>query len=51
MTMILFFAIIVALGIWSAEDTGPHHPTYMSDTSWYEKELHATNQPRERENE
>ena len=44
MTMVFFFAIIMALGIWSSDDTGPHHPTYLSDTSWYEKELHATTQ-------
>ena len=51
--MVLFFAIIVALGIWSAGDvdTGPHHPTYMSDTTWYENELHATTQPWERDHE
>ena len=40
MTMILFFAIIVALGVWSA-DNGPHHPSYVDDRSWYESELYA----------
>ena len=51
MTMVLFFAIIVALGIWSADNTGPHHPNYISDTSWYEKELYAKEEPWERDNE
>lgn len=45
MTMVLFFAIIMALGIWSAEETGPHHPTYVDDRSWYEQELYAKEDP------
>ena len=40
--MVLFFAIIMALGIWSASDTGPHHPDYVNETYWHERELHAT---------
>ena len=51
MTMILFFAIIMALGIWSAENTGPHHPPYVEDRSWYEKELYAKEEPWERSHE
>lgn len=43
--MILFFAIIVAFGIWSSNDTGPHHQTYTDDKSWYEKELHTKLEP------
>ena len=42
--MLIFFALIITLGIWSADNTGPHHPTYVEDRSWYEKELHVEDQ-------
>jgi hypothetical protein len=41
MTIVLFFALILSIGIWSAEDTGPHHPVYIDDRNWYEENLHS----------
>lgn len=29
--MIIFFAIILTLGIWSAGTSGPHHPSHVDD--------------------
>ena len=49
--MLIFFAIVLALGVWSANDTGPHHPNYVEDRSWYEKELYASKETWKRNNE
>lgn len=43
--MVLFFAVIMALGIWSAEDTKANHHAYADDRSWYEQELYAKEDP------
>tara|TARA_X000000950_G_scaffold232704_1_gene281846 strand:- start:2180 stop:2335 length:156 start_codon:yes stop_codon:yes gene_type:complete len=51
MTMVFFFAIIMALGVWSAHDTGPHHPHYVEDISWQQQELYASDKLLERNHE